>query len=92
MINQQTSEWTYVPNTPVSDKCDLDIAAEVILDRLHYKPKELSIEEYTERLVADFTDEAVEDNIDIYRNLMLNPDIFEAWLKDRMLSEYDYKA
>lgn len=92
MVNN-VGQWTYVKGTPEKEKCDLDRAADVITAN-GYEPKEISIEELTERIVADAEEDFMKDdnNALFSDNGMLDREVFAEWLSLQSISEYDYKG
>lgn len=93
MVHSVTGEWIYEKDTPEEKKCDLDRAADVITVN-GYAPKEISIEELTERIVFAAEDDFMtdEDNRLFSDNGMLNREVFAEWLSLQSVSDYDYKA
>jgi hypothetical protein len=91
MVNN-VGHWIYEKDTPESKKCDLDRAADVITVN-GYAPKEISIEELTERIVADAEEDFMkdDDNTLFSDNGMLNKEVFSEWLSMQSISEYDCK-
>ena len=97
MADGWTGVWKFEPDTPEDKKCDLDRAAEVIVAS-GYKPKEISLEQLTERLVADAEEDFMRDEQDsLYGGTskmfnMLSKEVFAEWLSLQNISDYDYKG
>lgn len=90
-------KWTYTPDTPDERKCDLDLAAEVVI-LSGYKPENISFEDLVERLVASAEEDFMRDEQDsLYGGTskmfnMLNKEVFAEWLSTQSIADFDYKA
>lgn len=91
MVNSVTGEWKYSPDIPEKDKCDLDIAADIIVKEFNYEPKEISLELFLLRMIV--AEECETLNIYDDKTHMLDPVKFRNFVYDsRPLSNFDYKA
>jgi hypothetical protein len=96
MVNN-VGQWTYVPNTPESEKCDLDLVAEWILTQ-GYSVK-TSLENLTEMVVLHYKTELENSMCEFYEvdgnpcPLMINVQDVAAYVSaSGGLSEFDYEV
>lgn len=89
MVNN-IGQWKYEANTPESKKCDLDRAAEIVLKTL---PKNVDIETLLLRLIANAEEQYMTDETNkLYKDGMLDTEVFEEYLSTICIADFDYKG
>lgn len=99
MVNNM-GHWTYDPNEPEETRCNLDDIADIITKEHNYTPVNISIEELSERILAEMEEDVKSTSSDgsadgiLYDKHHNIYDVFAAgWIYDHTpISDFDYKA